>query len=189
MIKRISIVSGLLFSMAWPITHAQSLHGEHTSGMSHGVATDNAMPIEGGQSTFAAIIEIVAMLEADPKTRWSEVDIDSLRSHLLDMNNLILLTTATTQETNNNTVQFTVKGTGDGLEAIHRMTSAHAQFIQQSRGWEIDTELTDTGASVRVTTNNDVSKNRLKAMGFYGFMSLDSHHQEHHLLMAKGQSH
>lgn len=189
MIKRITMISGLLISIAWLTTYAQVQHGEHDSGMSHGTARDTTLPLEGGQSTFAAIIEIVAILESDDETKWSEVNIDSLRSHLLDMNNLILSTTASTEDTENNTVLFTVKGTGAGLEAIHRMTMAHTDFVQQSRGWDINTELTDTGATVRVTINNDLSKDRLKALGFYGFMSLDSHHQAHHLLIATGQGH
>ena len=189
MTKRILIVSGLLLSVVWLTSNAQSQHGEHTPEMTHGETTDNAMPTEGGQSTFAAIIEIVAILEANSETNWSEVNIDALHSHLRDMDSLMLSTTATTGEIGSNTIEFNVEGSGAALGAIHRMTTAHGSFVQQSRGWDIDTDLTDKGATIRITANNDLSTERLRALGFYGFMSLDSHHQAHHLLIATGQGH
>ena len=157
--------------------------------MSHGAAVDNAVPMEGGQSAFAAIIEIVAILEADPETDWSAVDIDALQLHLRDMDNLILSTSASTEVIDTYTVQFSVEGTEASLEAIHRMAPAHSRFIQQSRGWNINTELTETGAIIQVSIKDKASTERLNAMGFYGFMSLDSHHQAHHLSIAKGKPH
>ena len=39
---------------------------------------------------FAAIQEIVRSLEADPKTDWSKVNIEGLRQHLIDMDNVTL---------------------------------------------------------------------------------------------------
>jgi hypothetical protein len=44
------------------------------------------VPQLSGQDAFGAIQEIVGMLEADPATDGSKVDIDALRDHLLDMN-------------------------------------------------------------------------------------------------------
>ncbi|MFX5914869.1 hypothetical protein ABTE45_18800, partial [Acinetobacter baumannii] len=48
------------------------------------------MPTQPGQSAFAAILEIVALLEADPATDWSKVNIEALRQHLIDMDNVTL---------------------------------------------------------------------------------------------------
>lgn len=68
------------------------IHG-HTGGMNHGAALTNEttdVPREAGQSAFAAIQEIVVLLEADRKTDWSRVDIEGLRQHLIDMQNVTL---------------------------------------------------------------------------------------------------
>jgi hypothetical protein len=46
-------------------------------------------PTLPGQDAFGAIQEIVRMLEADPKTDWSKVDLETLRQHLIDMNDEI----------------------------------------------------------------------------------------------------
>jgi hypothetical protein len=75
--------------------HGGMQHGQHMPGMSHedhGMNAD-AVPaglMEGGQSAFAAIQEIVAQLMADPTTDWSRVDIEALRQHLIDMDNVTL---------------------------------------------------------------------------------------------------
>ncbi|RTM12059.1 MAG: hypothetical protein EKK33_18550, partial [Bradyrhizobiaceae bacterium] len=47
-------------------------------------------PTQPGQDAFAAIQEIVQILEADPHTDWSKVNIDALREHLVDMSNVTL---------------------------------------------------------------------------------------------------
>ena len=43
-----------------------------------------------GQDAFGAIQEIVGILEADPNTDWSKVNISALREHLVDMNEVTL---------------------------------------------------------------------------------------------------
>src|SRR5579863_3168646 len=53
----------------------------------HGVS---GTPISPGQSAFGAIQEIVEILDADPKTDWSKVDLEALRQHLIDMNEVTL---------------------------------------------------------------------------------------------------
>ena len=41
-------------------------------------------PTMPGQDAFGAIQEIVQILEADPKTDWSKVELEGLRQHLID---------------------------------------------------------------------------------------------------------
>ena len=47
-------------------------------------------PTSPGQDAFGAIQEVVRMLDADPKTDWSKVDLEALRQHLIDMNEVTL---------------------------------------------------------------------------------------------------
>jgi len=161
-----SVLVALVSLSLW----AAEKHSGHTPGMNHGAMTnDGVQPQEGGQATFAALIEIVAMLEQDAETDWDTVDIDDLRVHLLDMNHLM--------------------GTEKSIPSIHRMAPAHSRFIEQSRGWKIEPELNDDGATLTITVEDAAALSRLSALGFYGFMSLDSHHQAHHYQMAIGGSH
>ena len=181
-----SVIVALVSLSIW----AAEKHSGHTPGMNHGAMTNtDAQPNEGGQATFAALIEIVSILEQDDKTDWEDVDIDGLREHLLDMNHLILDTEATKTITGDSQIQFDVRGTSTSIPSIHRMVPAHSRFIEQSRGWKIEPELNDGGAKLTITVSDASTLNRLNALGFYGFMSLDSHHQAHHYQMAIGISH
>jgi len=181
-----SILVALVSLSLW----AAEKHSGHTPGMSHSAVIDNGgQPQEGGQATFAALVEIVAMLEQDAKTDWGSVDIDGLRAHLLDMNHLILDTEATTSTLGEAQIRFDIRGTEKSIPSIHRMAPAHSRFIEQSRGWKIEPELNDDGATLTITVEDTAALDRLDALGFYGFMSLDSHHQAHHYQMAIGNSH
>jgi hypothetical protein len=43
-----------------------------------------------GQDAFGAMAEVVRILEADAATDWSKVDMERLRQHLIDMNEVVL---------------------------------------------------------------------------------------------------
>ena len=68
-------------------------------------------PTQAGQSAFAAIQEIVAILEADPKTDWSKVDIEALRQHLVDMDNVTLRAESKSEPVDGG-LRFVVTGAG-----------------------------------------------------------------------------
>ncbi|MDP1699378.1 MAG: hypothetical protein Q8L53_00255 [Aestuariivirga sp.] len=53
--------------------HSQMIHGGQPGMMMQGM-----LPQETGQSAFAAIQEIVAILSANPATDWSKIDIEAL---------------------------------------------------------------------------------------------------------------
>jgi len=157
---------------------AAEKHNGHTLGMNHSDIIDTAtQPAEGGQATH------------DDKLDWETIDIDGLRAHLLDMNHLMVNTEATKSINGDSNIQFVVRGTTTSIPSIHRMVPAHSRFIEQSRGWKIEPELRDDGAKLTITVKDAATLIRLNALGFYGFMSLDSHHQAHHYQMAIGKSH
>jgi hypothetical protein len=164
--------------------HAAALSGEdHQAHTDH---TGSGSPREAGQSAFAAIAEIVALLNADPDTDWSKVDIDALRAHLVDMNSLTLGATAS-QQTNGDTVTFRITGEGDVLRAIHAMVPAHARELDKIGTWRVRAQTTPEGAVLQVSTDSSNEIGRIEALGFFGLMATGSHHQPHHMAMAKGE--
>ncbi|MBX2835691.1 MAG: hypothetical protein KTR35_02475 [Gammaproteobacteria bacterium] len=186
LITIVSVVVALVSLSLW----AADKHSGHTGDMQHNAMShENGQPLEGGQAAFAALIEIVAMLEQDAETDWDSVDIDGLRSHLVDMNHLILDTAAKTSITGDGQIRFDVRGSPASIESIHRMVPAHSRFIAQSRGWTIEHQISEVGATITISAIEETQMSRIQALGFYGFMSLDSHHQAHHYQMAIGHSH
>lgn len=190
MMSKIVAVVSVLITIASLSLLAAEKHGAHSPQMSHDAAPSRgSQPTEGGQAQFSAIIEIVSLLEANEETDWSSVDIDGLRSHLLDMDRLIRDTNAKTTTISDTQIQFTVMGSAESIPSIHRMAATHSKFIEQSRGWKISSDLNEKGATIQITVVEPETMTRLNALGFYGFMSLDSHHQAHHYQMAMGHSH
>jgi hypothetical protein len=143
------------------------------------------VPTSPGQEAFGTIQEIVRMLEADPSTDWSKVDITALREHLIDMNEVTLRARAS-ERVRDNAVEIAVTGEGRTLEAIKRMVPAHVTELH-ALGWNAVTEDMPGGVTLTVRAKDARDLARLKGLGFIGIMVQGAHHQPHHLMMAKGE--
>ncbi len=143
------------------------------------------MPGETGQAAFAAIQEIVAMLDADPATDWAKVDIEALRQHLIDMNNVTLGAAVEAAEVEGG-IRFSVSGEGPARESVRRMVMAHAATMNGVDGWKFVAEPSDKGATLTVSPPDQASMAKLRALGFIGVMARGMHHQQHHLMLATG---
>lgn len=188
MLKRIALIAVVLVAfvslLLWGLDQNHHQLTAHRGHGDHGM-----MPVEGGQAAFSALIEMVSLLENNQNTDWASVSIDALRSHLRDMHRVVMETQATTDELPSGGLQYRVLGEGAALEALHRMVPMHASVIAESRGWQISTTPSSVGVVVDIKNLNEQQTTRLNALGFYGFMSLDAHHQAHHYQMATGQMH
>lgn len=146
-----------------------------------------AMPTMPGQDAFGAIQEIVGILEADPNTDWSKVNLEDLRHHLIDMNEVTLKADPVAKPIDNG-LEITVTGDGRTLAAIQRMVPAHAQQLNQMNGWSAKTELLPNGVLLTVTSSDPNQVQHIRGLGFIGLLVSGSHHLPHHLAMAKGES-
>lgn len=144
-------------------------------------------PTEVGQSAFAAISEIVEILQNDPETDWTKVNISALQNHLVDMD-LVTTRTKVTLETNDMVVAITVLGQGETVKAIQRMATAHAPMLAAETGWKIDVDQTTSGAILRIAVSSEKEMARAIGLGFYGVMTIGAHHQSHHLQIARGDN-
>jgi hypothetical protein len=144
------------------------------------------IPTMPGQAAFGAIQEIVRLLEADPNTDWSKVDLEALRQHLIDMNDVTLKANASAKPVDGG-LEIAVTGEGRTIAAIQRMVPAHAQELNRMNGWSAKTELLPDGVLLTVTASDPKEVQHIRGLGFIGLLVSGSHHQPHHLGMAKGQ--
>jgi hypothetical protein len=93
-------------------------------GMHGGMHGAIGVPTMLGQDAFGSIQEVVQMLQADPATDWSKVNIAALREHLIDMNEVTLRAVASERMLDNG-IEITVSGESRTLAAIKRMVPAH----------------------------------------------------------------
>ena len=152
----------------------------------HGPGHQAAMATEPGQAAFGAIQEIVEKLQADPQTDWSKVDVDALRQHLIDMDEVTMRATAQ-KESIENGLRIKVIGSDRTLEAIQRMVPDHARDMDGMYGWAVRTSALPNGVELTVTASNPADVQKIRALGFMGMMVQGGHHQMHHLGMAKGE--
>jgi pyruvate kinase len=145
-----------------------------------------AAPTEPGQGAYAAVQEIVRILEANPKTDWSKVDLEALRQHLIDMNEVTLRAAEAAHPVEGG-VEIAVTGQGRTLEAIQRMVPAQAQMLDHRKGWSAKTAPLADGVLLTVTTKNPRDVAHIRGLGFIGLMATGSYHQRHHLAMAMGE--
>jgi hypothetical protein len=168
-------------------SHGPDMHAEHLrmmQGMTGGAPT---MP---GQDAFGAIAEIVRILEADPATDWSKVDIERLRQHLIDMNE-VMLRAAVKQTPVPDGLAMEVTGTGRTEQAIRAMVVPHAVELDRMPEWSARTELIAGGVRLIVATKKPEDPKvlaRIRGLGFAGLITEGAHHQRHHLAMAKGEA-
>lgn len=169
--------------------YSSSTIGQHqTNSNTHSApshANSSDVPIEGGQGAFAALAEVVAILEVDKNTDWSKVNITSLRNHLVDMNSLTLQANVTVSKIANG-VEFTITGDNKTLRAIQSMVPAHANELNKMAAWTAETEILDNGVRLSMTSKDLRVVQKINALGFFGLMATGSHHQPHHLGMAQG---
>lgn len=161
-------------------------HGGHVMDHSQMTPREGArLPTSPGQEAFGAIQEIVGILEADPTTDWSKVDISALREHLVDMNELVVASNVT-QKPIDGGLEMTVTGPARALRAVQNMIPAHAPMIDGMNGWTAKGEITAAGAKLTVTAADAKEVEHIRALGFYGLMATGAHHQAHHLAIASG---
>jgi hypothetical protein len=174
-----------LAASAQPAGHHHAMPGGSMPMDRMPIAKAPGVPTQPGQGAFAAIQEIVRILEADPRTDWSKVDIEALRQHLIDMDN-VTLAAAVRSESIDNGVRFIVTGREAVVQSIRRMTAAHAATMDGVGNWHFLAKPIDDGAILEVRVPaEDLAK--LKGLGFIGVMTRGMHHQEHHLMIARGE--
>ena len=162
-------------------------HSMMDQGAMNHMASSPTGVTEGGQSAFAAIEEIVTLLAADPSTDWKSVNIEGLRQHLIDMDNVTLHAQVVATPTDTG-VQFEVWSDDPAVRAsIQRMVLAHVATMNGVNGWTLAAAKTERGATLDVAgTAADAAM--IQGLGFIGVMTLGSHHQAHHLAIATGQN-
>lgn len=181
----IALLGGTAFAAA------QTAHSGHGDSMDHethseGQPLQYTILTEPGQGAFAALSEVVRVLEADPDTDWGQVDLAGLRAHLVDMDRLVSDTIVVETELPDGlSAMATVAA--DTFATIRRMVPAHAAQLSQDGRWTVEAVDAENGVELRVTSGDPSVVARIRGLGFFGLMASQNHHREHHMMMARGE--
>lgn len=165
---------------------AQMDHAAHA-------ASASGAPAAPGQAAYAAIADVVRALEADPRTDWSRVNIEALRQHLVDMDEVTLRSTAVQRAVDGGIVVDVTGDTRRAAEAVSRMARAHAAALDADPRFVAAAQPLPSGG-VRLTVRAEDARDaalvaRIRGLGFHGLLTVGDHHAAHHLMLARGEKH
>ena len=172
---------------AAPVDHGNMDHMAHLSALAH--CDRGPVPTSPGQAAFGAISEVVQMLKADPNTDWARVNIEALRQHLIDMND-VMMQAGAAQRNIPGGIEVDVTGVGRTTDAIRRMTINHSSMLDQGEEYHASAKEIPGGARLTVTAKNLGDGKviaRIRGLGFAGIMTEGSHHASHHIALARGE--
>ncbi len=157
------------------------MHQQH-----HRAGGGQSMP---GQDAFGAMAEVVRILEADPATDWSKVDMERLRQHLIDMNEVVLRASVKATQVPGG-LAMDVTGGGRTARSIRDMVMPHSAELDGMPGWSAKAEPIPEGVRLIVVARDPSDAKtvtRIRGLGFAGLLVQGGHHAPHHLAMAKGE--
>ena len=185
LLTTMTLIGGAAFAVA------QTSHSGHGNGMDHSAhgqeqSMTGATLSEPGQGAFAALSEVVRVLEADSSTDWTKVDLTGLRAHLVDMDRLVM--DAVVMETDlPDGINAIATGDMTTIATLQRMVPAHAAQLARDIRWTVVASEISDGIELRVTSDDPAVAARIKGLGFFGLMASQDHHREHHLMRARGE--
>ena len=68
------------------------------------------------------------------------------------------------------------------------MVPAHAKELDLMPNWSAAAETQAEGAKLIVTSDDQDVQAKIRGLGFFGLMATGSHHQDHHLAIARGEA-
>jgi hypothetical protein len=178
------LVLATLVLLTPPVDAQQAQHG-HAMGYAMG-----GEPTLPGQDAFGAIQEIVKILEQDPKTDWSKVNLERVRQHLIDMNE-VTLRAGVKAEPVSGGLRMDITGSGRTERAIRAMVGPHTSELNQMQEWTAKAETIPGGIRLVVVAKDPADAKtvaRIRGLGFIGLLVQGGHHQPHHLAMARGEA-
>ena len=168
----------------------QMPHGQGPHGDMHGQHHPGVGGLrQPGQDAFGAMAEVVRTLEADPGTDWSKVDLERLRQHLIDMNEVVLRAAVKTSPVTGG-ITMDITGSGRTAQSIRAMIVPHAAELDRMPAWSAKTEPLPDGVRLIVVARDPSDAStvaRIRGLGFAGLLVQGGHHGPHHLAMAKGE--
>ena len=152
--------------------------------------TSSATPLkEAGNAIFGTIQEAIKMLDADPNTDWTKVDLEGLRQHLIDMENFTSGVDVLSKKNIEKGAEIVIRAKSkEAHYSLERALKAHPSMLQSETGWTMDVKQNKERFTLTIETQKPEEVARLRALGYIGVMALGDHHQVHHWMMASGSN-
>ena len=161
----------------------------NTNSVDHKIARNfNSVLTEAGTDPFAVIQEVIALLEANPDTDWSVINIEALRSHLVEMQDMTLNVTVEQQPINLGFMAVITPTTNRALDSLIQVLAAHPSQMKIETGWDMTVANNNGIFTITVTTDQLFDVDKIRGLGYIGIIAYGNHHQPHHWAMVSGEN-
>lgn len=144
---------------------------------------------QAGNDVFATIQEVIKKLDNNPATDWSKVNIEALRQHLLDMNDMALHVEIISQKPLKNGLEVTLQPTTNrAAQTLARVFNAHPMHLKRETGWDMQVVKNDQQFVLTTTTEKPEQVQKIIALSYIGLMAYGNHHQPHHWGISTSQN-
>lgn len=153
------------------------------------VQATSTLPTEAGNDAFGTIQEIIGLLNDNPDTDWTQVNIEALRMHLVDMHDMTMNVNVISQKAIPNGLIAVIEPTTTrAAGALARVMMAHPAQLAQETGWIMNIDKRGRRYALTVTTEKAQEVDKIRGLGYIGLMAYGAHHQPHHWSMATGHN-
>jgi hypothetical protein len=176
--------------MAMPMASAHMHHANmnHAAMMGNNTATTPVVLTESGTDPFATLQEVVTALEANPDTNWEKVNIEALRLHLVEMQDMTINVDVKHQYIDNGFQAVVTPTTNRAVKSLTRVLSGHPAQMKAETGWDMQVSNNDDVFTLTVVSKKAHEVAKIRGLGYIGVMAYGNHHQPHHWAMASGEN-
>tara|TARA_R110000868_G_scaffold408293_3_gene690943 strand:+ start:6786 stop:7334 length:549 start_codon:yes stop_codon:yes gene_type:complete len=140
---------------------------------------------ESGNDIFGAIQQVIKQLEENPNTDWSQVDLEALRQHLLDMKAFTEEVDVLSETPIDKGIEIHVKPQSDqAIKALTNVLSMHPSMLKSEQGWDMNAIQKDEYWVITCTTEKVDEVDKVRGLGYIGLLAAGAHHQLHHWMVA-----
>jgi hypothetical protein len=158
------------------------------SSMQHASPTSSATALhEAGQAAFAAIAEATTALESNAGTDWSKANIDALRQHLVDMDNVTVRSDVAKRDMPLGERYEITSANRKVRDSINQMVRLHASMANSEGPYHLAVNAIPAGIALTVTGSTLTDQTKIRGLGFFGLLTQGVHHQSHHLMLVEGE--
>ncbi|MBL4761608.1 MAG: hypothetical protein JKY93_02795 [Gammaproteobacteria bacterium] len=183
----ISIVT-MIMVMPMASAHMHHANMDHASMMSHSQVAAPAILTESGTDPFATLQEVITALEAGPDTDWEKVNIEALRLHLVEMQDMTINVQVKQQRIDNGFQAVVTPTTNRAVKSLTNVLSGHPAQMKAETGWDMQVQNKRGIFTLTATTKKTQDVAKIRGLGYIGVMAYGNHHQPHHWAMASGDN-
>jgi len=183
----LSIVATII-AMPMASAHMHHTNMNHAAMMGHNAVPTQVVLTESGTDPFATLQEVITALEANPNTNWEKVNIEALRLHLVEMQDMTINVDVKQQHIDNGFQAVVTPTTNRAVKSLTRVLSGHPMQMKAETGWDMQVQNNDGVFTLTVTTDNAKDIAKIRGLGYIGVMAYGNHHQPHHWAIASGDN-